>query len=154
IAGELFKQTAGIDVTHVPYKGASPAMIDLRGGRVTYMGTSLASAAQFVKEGRIRAIATTGAKRARMLPDVPTVAEQGYPGFESVSWLGMLAPAKVSRPIIDRLNKEIVALLGSPDVQKLVLAEGGEVVSGTPEDFAAFLAAELPKWGQVIKRAG
>src|SRR5262249_34690614 len=154
IAGELFKQTAGIDVTHVPYKGASPAMIDLRGGRVTYMGTSLASAAQFVREGKIRAIATTGAKRARMLPDVPTVAEQGYPGFESTSWLGILAPAKVPRAIIDHLNKEIVAILETPEVQKMVLAEGGETVSGTPEDFAAFLRGELPKWAHVIKRAG
>jgi tripartite-type tricarboxylate transporter receptor subunit TctC len=154
IAGELFKQTAGIDVTHVPYKGASPAMIDLRGGRVTYMGTSLASAAQFVKEGKIRAIATTGAKRAYLLPDVPTVAEQGYPGFESISWLGMLAPANVPRAIVDRLNKEIVSILKTPDVQKMVLAEGGEITSGTPEDFAAFLKSELPKWAQVIKRAG
>ena len=138
IAGELFKQVAGIDVTHVPYKGAAPAMMDLRGGRVSYMGTSLASANQLVREGKIRAIATTGVKRARLLPDVPTVAEQGYPGFESVSWLGMLAPARVPRPIIDRLNKEIVALLQSPEVQKMVLAEGGETVPGTPEEFAAF----------------
>ena len=124
IAGELFKQVAGIDVTHVPYKGASPAMIDLRGGRVSYMGTSLASANQLVREGKIRAIATTGTKRARLLPDAPTVAEQGYPGFESVSWLGMLAPARVPRPIIDRLNKEIVALLQSPEVQKMVIRRG------------------------------
>src|SRR5215471_6067685 len=153
IAGELFKQTAGIDVTHVPYKGASPAMMDLRGGRVTYMGTSLASANQLVREGKIRAIATTGVQRARLLPDVATIAEQGYPGFESVSWLGILAPARVPRPIIDRLNKEIVVLLQSPDVQKLVLAEGGETVPGTPEEFAAFLKSELPKWAQVIKKA-
>ena len=150
----MFKQAAGIDVTHVPYKGASPAMIDLRGGRVSYMGTSLASANQFVREGKIRAIATTGVKRARLLPDVPTIAEQGYPGFESVSWLGMLAPARVPRPIIDRLNKEIVAVLQSPEVQKMVLAEGGETVPGTPEEFAAFLKSELPKWAQVIKKAG
>jgi tripartite-type tricarboxylate transporter receptor subunit TctC len=154
ITGELFKQTARVDITHVPYKGASPAMIDLRGGRITYMGTSLASAAQFVKEGKIRAIATTGAKRARMLPDVPTVAEQGYPGFESTSWLGMLTPAGVPRPIIDRLNREIVTLLDTPEVQRMVLAEGGEIVSGTPEDFGAFLRSELPKWAQVIKKAG
>ena len=154
ITGELFNQSAGINITHVPYKGASPAMIDLRGGRITYMGTSLASAAQFVREGKIRGIATTGAKRARMLPDVPTVAEQGYPGFESTSWLGMLTPAKVPRAIIDRLNKEIVSILGTPDVQRMVLAEGGEIVSGTPEDFAAFLRSELPKWTYIIKKAG
>jgi len=154
IAGELLKQVARIDATHVPYKGASPALIDLRGGRVTYMGTSLASAAQFVREGKIRAIATTGAKRAYLMPDVPTVAEQGFPGFESISFLGMLAPAKTPRPIIDRLNREIVSLLQTPEVQKMVLVEGGEIFPGTPEDFAAFLQSELPKWAQIIKRAG
>lgn len=152
--GELLNQMAGINITHVPYKGASPAMVDLRGGRVTYMGTSLASAAQFIKEGKIRGIATTGATRARMLPDVPTVAEQGYPGFESISWLGILAPANVPRAIVERLNKEIVLILGNADVQKLVLAEGGEIVSSTPEEFSALMRSELPMWTRVIKQAG
>ena len=152
--GELLNQMAGINITHVPYKGASPAMVDLRGGRVTYMGTSLASAAQFVKEGKIKGIATTGATRARMLPDVPTVAEQGYPGFESISWLGILAPANVPRAIVERLNKEIVLILGNADVQKLVLAEGGEIMISTPEEFSALMRSELPKWARVIKQAG
>ncbi len=152
--GELFNHLAGVNITHVPYKGASPAMVDLRGGRVTYMGTSLASAAQFIKEGRIRGIATTGAKRTRMLPEVPTVAEQGFPGFESISWLGILAPANVPRAIVDRLNKEIVAILGNADVQRMVFAEGGDIVSSTPEEFAALIRKELPMWAQVIKRAG
>ena len=152
--GELFNQLAGVNITHVPYKGASPAMVDLRGGRVTYMGTSLASAAQFIREGRIRGIATTGARRTRMLPDVPTVAEQGYPGFESISWLGILAPANVPRSIVERLNKEIVSILESPDVQKMVFAEGGDIVSSTPEEFAALMRRELPMWARVIKRAG
>ncbi|MGE5525384.1 MAG: tripartite tricarboxylate transporter substrate binding protein [Rhodospirillaceae bacterium] len=153
INGELFNQTAGIDIVHVPYKGASPAMVDLRGGRITYMATSLASAAQFVKEGKIKAIATSGAKRARMLPDVPTVAET-LPGYEVTSWHGMLAPAKVPRAIITRLNREIVAILGTPDVQKMLLAEGGDISPSTPEEFAAFLRAEVPKWAKVIKQAG
>jgi tripartite-type tricarboxylate transporter receptor subunit TctC len=118
------------------------------------MGTSLASAAQFVKEGKIRGIATTGATRARMLPDVPTVAEQGYPGFESISWLGILAPANVPRAIVERLNKEIVQILGNADVQKLVLAEGGEIMISTPEEFSALMRSELPKWARVIKQAG
>ena len=152
--GELLNQMAGINITHIPYKGASPAMVDLRGGRITYMGTSLASAAQFVKEGKIRGIATTGATRARMLPDVPTVAEQGYPGFESISWLGILAPANVPRAIVERLNKEIVLILGNADVQKLVLAEGGEIMISTPEEFSALMRSELPKWARVIKQAG
>jgi tripartite-type tricarboxylate transporter receptor subunit TctC len=152
--GELLNQMAGINITHIPYKGASPAMVDLRGGRVTYMGTSLASAAQFIKEGRIRGIATTGAKRTRMLPDVPTVAEQGFPGFESISWLGILAPANVPRSIVDRLNREIVSILQAPDVQKMVFAEGGDIMSSTPEEFAALMRSELPMWSRVIKRAG
>jgi tripartite-type tricarboxylate transporter receptor subunit TctC len=118
------------------------------------MGTSLASAAQFIKEGRIRGIATTGATRTRMLPDVPTVAEQGYPGFESISWLGILAPANVPRAVVERLNKEIVSILGNADVQKMVFAEGGEIVSSTPEEFAALMRSELPMWTRVIKQAG
>ena len=152
--GELLNQLAGINMTHIPYKGASPAMVDLRGGRVTYMGTSLASAAQFIKDGKIRGIATTGAKRTRMLPDVPTVAEQGFPGFESISWLGILGPANLPRAIVERLNKEIVAILGFPDVQKMVFAEGGDIVSSTPEEFAALIRSELPMWTRVIKQAG
>ena len=154
VNGELFNQMAGVNITHVPYKGASPAMIDLRGGRVTYMGTSLASASQFIKEGKIRGIATTGAQRSRLLPDVPTVAEQGFPGFESISWLGILTPAGVPRSIIDRLNKETVAILRTPDVQKMVFAEGGDITPSTPEEFAELLRKELPLWARVIKRAG
>jgi len=153
INGELFNQTAGIDIVHVPYKGASPAMVDLRGGRITYMATSLASAAQFVKEGKIKAIATSGAQRARMLPDVPTVAET-LPGYEVVSWHGMLAPAKVPREIVTKLNREIVAVLRTADVQKMLLAEGGDITPSTPEEFAAFLKSEVAKWSKVIKRAG
>lgn len=154
ISGELLNQAAGINITHVPYKGASPAMIDLRGGRVTYLSTSLASAAQFVREGRIKAIATTGLTRARIYPDVPTVAESAVPGFETTSWHGMLAPAKMPREITLRLNKEIRQIMDTPDVQKMLLAEGGEIATSTPEEFAAFLRSEVTKWAQVIKRAG
>jgi tripartite-type tricarboxylate transporter receptor subunit TctC len=154
ITGELFNQTVGVNITHVPYKGASPAMIDLRGGRVTYLATSLASAAQFVKNGAIKAIATTGARRARLMPDVPTVIEAGVPGFEVDSWHGMLAPAKVSRDIILRLNREIVAILGKPEVRDALLSEGGEITPGTPEEFAAFLKTEVVKWAKVVKEAG
>jgi len=154
ITGELFNQTVGVNITHVPYKGASPAMIDLRGGRVTYLATSLASAAQFVKNGAIKAIATTGARRARLMPDVPTVIEAGVPGFEVDSWHGMLAPAKVPRDIILRLNREIVAILGKPEVREALLSEGGEITPGTPEEFAAFLKSEVVKWAKVVKEAG
>ncbi len=154
ICGELLNQAAGIRTTHVPYKGASPAMIDLRGGRVTYLATSLASAAQFVKEGRIKAIATTGLTRARIYPDVPTAAESGVPGFEVSSWHGMLAPAKVPRDIILRLNKTFHAIVEKPEVRDLLLSEGGDFALGTPDEFAAFLRSEVAKWAQVIQRAG
>jgi tripartite-type tricarboxylate transporter receptor subunit TctC len=154
ITGELLNQAAGIQTTHVPYKGASPAMIDLRGGRITYLPTSLASASQFVKEGKIKAIATTGLKRARIYPDVPTVSESALPGFEVTSWHGMLAPAKVPRDIILRINKEFHAIVGKPDVREMLLAEGGDLALGTPEEFATFLKSEVTKWAQVIKRAG
>ncbi|MDB5810788.1 MAG: hypothetical protein JWN94_2910 [Betaproteobacteria bacterium] len=154
ITGELFNQMAGVKMTHVPYKGATPAMIDLRGGRVTYLPTSLASAAQFVKNGTIRAIATTGTTRARLMPDVPTVIEAGVPGFEVDSWHGMLAPAKVPREIIARLNREIVALLDRPEVREALLSEGGDITPGTPDQFAAFLKTEVAKWAKVIKEAG
>ena len=154
ITGELFNQTAGVNITHVPYKGASPAMIDLRGGRVTYLATSLASAAQSAKDGKIKAIATTGATRARLMPEVPTVAESGVPGFEVDSWHGMLAPAKVPREIIAKLNREIVAILGKPEVRDALLSEGGEITPGTPEQFAAFLKSEVVKWAKVVKQSG
>lgn len=154
ICGELFNQSAGIHITHVPYKGASPAMIDLRGGRVTYLATSLASAAQSVRDGKIKAIATTGLQRARLMPEVPTVTESGVPGFEVDSWHGMLAPAKVPREIIARLNREIVAILATPGVRDALLAEGGEITTGTPEEFAAFLRDEVSKWAKVVKQAG
>jgi len=126
----------------------------LRGGRVTFLATSLASAAQFVKDGKIKGIATTGLKRARLMPDVPTVAESGVPGFEVASWHGMLAPAKVPREIIARLNREIVAILDKPEVRDALLSEGGDIMPGTPEEFAAFLKSEAQKWAKVIKQAG
>lgn len=154
VAGELLNQAAGVNITHVPYKGASPAMIDLRGGRVTFLATSLASAAQFVKDGKIKGIATTGLKRARLMPDVPTVAESGVPGFEVASWHGMLAPAKVPREVIARLNREIVAILDKPEVRDALLSEGGDITPGTPEEFAVFLKSEAQKWAKVIKQAG
>ena len=154
VAGELLNQAAGVNITHVPYKGASPAMIDLRGGRVTFLATSLASAAQFVKDGKIKGIATTGLKRARLMPDVPTVAESGVPDFEVASWHGMLAPAKVPREIIARLNREIVAILDKPEVRDALLSEGGDITPGTPEEFAVFLKSEAQKWAKVIKQAG
>jgi tripartite-type tricarboxylate transporter receptor subunit TctC len=154
ILGVFFNQAAGIEVTHVPYKGAAPAMFDLRGGRITYLATSMPAAVQFAKEGRIRVLATSGRQRARVMPDIPTVAESGYPNFETIIWHGVLAPAKTPRDVVMRLNREIVAALAMPDVQKLLLAEGGELSPSTPAEFAEFLKSEVAKWAKVIKQAG
>jgi tripartite-type tricarboxylate transporter receptor subunit TctC len=154
ISGALFNMSAGVDITHVPYKGASPALIDLRAGRITLLNTSLASAAQMTREGKIKPIATTGLTRARMMPDVPTVAESGIPGFETTSWHGMLAPAKVSPAIVNRLNAEFAKILAQPAVLEKLLSEGGEITPSTPQQFAAFLQAEVTKWAKVIKQAG
>lgn len=154
VNGELFNQVAGTSIRHIPYKGGAAALLDLMGGRITYLATSLASAGRNVKEGKVTPIATTGLKRARVMPDVPTVSESGLPGYEVVSWHGMLAPAKVPRQIIVRLNKDLVSLLGTPAVHKLLFAEGGDISPSTPEEFAAFLKSETSKWGKVIKQAG
>ena len=154
INGVLFNQAAGVNMTHVPYKGAAPAMIDLRAGRISLIATSLASAAALMKDGKIRPIATTGAKRARMLPDTPTIAESGLPGYEMSSWHGMLAPAKVSADNIVRLNQEIVRVLKMPDVQDKLLSEGGDITPTTPQEFAVFLRSEVVKWGKILKQAG
>ena len=154
INGVLFNQIAGVNLIHVPYKGAAPAMIDLRAGRITLLATSLASAAALMKDGKIRPLATTGAKRVRMLPDTPTVAESGLPGYEMSSWHGMLAPAKVPAEIITRLNHEIVRVLKLPDVQEKLLSEGGDITPTTPQEFAAFLKSEVAKWSKILRQAG
>ncbi len=154
MTGTFFNMAAGIETLHVPYKGGGPAMLDLRAGRVSYMVTSLVSAIGSVRDGRVRVLASTGAKRSHLLPDVPTVAEQGFPGFDNTLWHGVLAPAKVPREVVVRLNRDIVKVLAMPDVQKLLQAEGGVVTPSTPEEFQTFLRAEVPKWAGIIKKAG
>jgi tripartite-type tricarboxylate transporter receptor subunit TctC len=153
INGHLINIAAGIDMTHVPYKGASPAMLDLQAGRISVMATSIGSSAGMIKQGKIRAISTTGAKRARALPDVPTAAEQGLKGFDVTTWHAILAPAKTPQPIIARLNSELVRILNAPDVQEKLMSEGGEVSPTTPEEAAAFIRSEVAKWAKVLKHA-
>jgi tripartite-type tricarboxylate transporter receptor subunit TctC len=152
--GHLVNLAAGINMTHVPYKGAAPAMLDLQGGRISLMATSIGSSAGFIRQGKIRAVATTGAKRARLLPDVPTAAEQGLKGLDVVTWHVMMAPAKVSQTVISRLNRELVAALGRPEVQEQLMSEGGEVTPTSPEEATAFVRSEVKKWSDVIKKAG
>lgn len=153
LAGELFKVNAGVQLTHVPYKGTSAALPDLMSNRVQLIFTSAISVRSHAEAGKLKMLATTGAKRAADLPDLPTVAEAGVPGYVSGIWYGVLAPAKTPRPIIDQLNKEITAILTSPDFVAAMAKQGVALAPGTPEAFAEFYRSEIDKWGKVIKDA-
>ena len=154
VLGAFFNIAAGIDTIHVPFKGGGPGMLDLRAGRVSYMITSMVSALNFARDGRARLLAVTGPKRSHLFPDVPTMGESGFPGFETTLWHGVLAPAKVPREIVARLNREIVKVLAMPDVQKQLQFEGGAVSPSTPEEFAAFLRTDVARWTKMIKQTG
>ena len=153
LAGELLKQMAGIDIVHVPYKGGGPAMQGMLGGQVQAIFATPVSAGGQIKAGKIRAIATTGAARSVHLPDVPTVAESGFPGYEALNWYAYLAPAATPRPIIDRLNAELVRALKAPDVREQLDRQGVEPQPGTPEELRKYMERELATWGRVVKEA-
>lgn len=154
LVAELFKRMAGIDTLHVPYKSPAPALFDLMGGRLSYTFDSLAIQMPQVKAGKIRALGVTSGQRLASLPEIPTVAEAGLPGFEYWSWMGICAPAGTPRPIVARLNQEIVHILGTQQAKDWFAAEGGEPKGETPEEFAAFILAEHARWGKVIREAG
>jgi tripartite-type tricarboxylate transporter receptor subunit TctC len=154
LSGELFKTLAGVDITHVPYKGSSPALTDLMGGQVQIMFDNLPSSLALIKSGKLRAVAVTSLKRAPALPDVPTIAESGLPGFEASSWFGILAPAGTPAPIVARLNAEVNKWLQSPEGKEQLLAQGAEVAGGPPEKFVAHIRAETEKWAKVVKASG
>lgn len=154
LAAELFKHTADIDYVIVPYKGNAPAVTATMSGEVSLIFGGIAQSAPLIDAGKLRAIAVSGAQRAPSMPKVPTVAESGLPGFEAGSWYGLLAPAGTPKPIIDRLNKEVLRILQLPDVRKQLLAQAFEVPADTPEQFAAHIRADVPKWAKVIKAAG
>jgi tripartite-type tricarboxylate transporter receptor subunit TctC len=150
----LFAETAGIDLVHVPYRGSGPVLTDLLGGHVATYFSSLPPAIGLVKEGKLRALGVTGLKRSPIFPDVPTVAEQGLPGFEAVLHYGIVAPAGTPRPIIDKLNKELRAALDSPEVHKRIATEGAEPLPTTPEQYAADIDHEETKWSALVKKSG
>ena len=154
LSGELFKTMAGVDITHVPYKGSSPALVDLIGGQVQIMFDNLPSALPQIKAGKLRAIAVTSLKRAPVLPDVPTISESGLPGFEASSWFGVLAPAGTPAPIVARINAEINKWLQSAEAREKLLSQGAEAAGGTPEQFAHHIRAESEKWAKVVKASG
>ncbi len=154
LSGELLKLMAGIQATHVPYKGAGPAAIDLIAGQIQYQFAAQITVSSFVRSGQLRAIAVTGAKRASTLPDLPTVAESGVPGFEVINWFGMFAPARVPGPLMERLHAEITTALRSPEVHDKLVAQGSEVVASTPQQFREFIRNDIAKWSKVVKAAG
>ncbi len=154
LSGELFKTMTGVQMAHIPYKGSAPALQDLAGGQVQLMFDNLPSALPLIKAGRLKALAVTSKTRAPALPDVPTVAESGLPGFEASSWFGLLAPAGTPQPVITKVNAEIAKWLATPEAKEKLTAQGANVVGGTPEDFARHIAAETAKWQKVVKESG
>jgi tripartite-type tricarboxylate transporter receptor subunit TctC len=153
IAGELLKQQAGIEILHVPYKGSGPAMTDTLAGTTQIMFPSLVAAGPHLKSGKLRALAVTGSKRSPLYPQLPTIAESGVAGFEITQWYGFFAPAKTPRDIVDKLNKEIVAIMKDPDTAKKFADQGADIVTGSPEDLGKLVQSELAKWSKFIKEA-
>jgi tripartite-type tricarboxylate transporter receptor subunit TctC len=151
--GELMKQLAGVDFLQVPYKGSGPIMPELIGGQLMMHFSTAVDNLQFVKSGRVRALAVTGKERVSVTPDIPTMAEAGLPGFESLNWNGLVGPAGLQRDIVNRLHRELVRVLNFPDVKEKILAQGNYVVADTPEQFAAFMHTESEKWARVLKQA-
>jgi len=154
LATELFKMLAKIDVVHVPYKGVAPALADLLAGQVQFMSGDLSTVLPQVKAGRLRALAVTGAQRSTIVPDLPTIAESGVPGYAASGWFGVLAPAATPRSIVTRLNAVIVKGITNADARERLAALGGEVVANTPAEFAAYLRDDLAKWSKLIKAIG
>ena len=154
LAGELLKSSAGIDITLVPYKGQAPATADLLGGQIAMMFNNPITSLAHVKTGKLRALAVSTGKRFSQLPEVPTVAESGLPGFDVGFWLGVLAPAGTPRPIVDKLNGALVKALREPDVIERLAGLGVEIVANSPDDFARVVRADIVKWAKVVKDSG
>jgi tripartite-type tricarboxylate transporter receptor subunit TctC len=154
LSAELFQYMTGVRWVHVPYKGGGPAATELLAGQTSIMFANLPTVINFVRAGKLRGLAVTGAKRTQAEPDVPTVAESGVPGFDVTAWYGVSAPARTPRAIVERLNAEIVRGVNSPDLRDRLKSVGADPVGNTPEQYTAFVQAELSKWGKVIPAAG
>ena len=154
LAGELFKTMAAIDIQHVPYRGIAAVMPDLIGGRLTMAFGNISAVLPLVRDGKLRALAVTSARRYGAVPDLPTMIEAGFPGFDSTAWFGLMSPAGTPMDIIDRLHRESVRILALPEVRKRFDELGIEVIGNTPAEFAAVIAAETPQWAKVIRDAG
>jgi tripartite-type tricarboxylate transporter receptor subunit TctC len=153
LAAVMFDAMAGVDMVHVPYKGLSPALADLLSGQVQLMFSSVVAILPHIKAGKLRGLATTGAKRLASLPELPTIAESGLPGYEASSWYGILAPAGTPRAVVDRLNAELTKALDQPEVRASLIAEGAEPAGGSPEVFAQHIRSEMERLGKLIRDA-
>jgi tripartite-type tricarboxylate transporter receptor subunit TctC len=154
LAGELLKGMAKVNLVHVPYKGGGPAMQGFLGGQVdSFFATPISSISQ-IRAGKAKAVATTGSKRAALMPDVPTVAESGYPGYEALNWYGFLGPARMPKDLVERLHREIARALANPEAVAQMHKTGVEPQSSSPADFARYIEREYQTWGKVVKEAG
>ena len=154
LSGELLKRMAGIELTHVPYKGAAPALTDVISGQVQLLFPTLPTVLTQLRAGRVRAIAVTSLKRSPALPEIPTIAESGVPGYEATNWYGVLAPASTPKTIVDAINAGILEALRSPAVADAITAQGADPVGSTPAEFATYLKSEVEKWSRLIRDAG
>ena len=154
LAGEMFKAATGTDMLHVPYKGTPAAYADLMSGQISVMFDNIVAATPLIKSGKLKPIAVTSAKRSTSLPEVPTVAESGVPGFDAVSWIGALVPVGTSKDIVDKIHTDMVAVLRMPEIQEKLAASGAVAVGSTQEEFAAWNRNEIAKWARAIKASG
>lgn len=153
-AGELFRRTAGIDISSIPYKGGGQAVVDVMAGHVPILFGAVPVVMTHVRDGRFKALAVTTAKRAAAMPEVPTIAEAGYPGYEVNNWYGLVAPAGTPRAVIDRLAREATGIIGSREVAKRLGDLGHEAVTSTPDQFGAYIRSEIARWARIVKETG
>jgi len=154
MAGELFKAMAGVDIVHVPYRGSSQARTDTIGGQVDMMFDAVTTMSEFAKAGKVRALATTGKVRSSVLPNVPTMSEAGVPGYETVIWLGVMAPKGTPPEIVRRLNTEITTIIGRPDVRDEWVRQGAVAMKMNPEEFGRYIVDDIAKWERIVKISG
>jgi tripartite-type tricarboxylate transporter receptor subunit TctC len=154
LAMELFKITAGIDLLHVPFRGAGPAVIDVIGGHTKAINATVSTLGPHIRNGKLRALGTSGKKRTAVMPDVPTIEEGGVAGYQAGNWIGVAAPAGTPEPVVAKLHKEITAMLDLPEIQNQIAADGSEIMHMSPSEFTAYMESEMVKWGRVVKQAG
>lgn len=154
LEAELFNSVAGVKMQHIPYKGSAPALTDMVGGQLQVMFDAYASSGPFIKDGKVRLLAVTTAQRSKSLPDTPTVAESGLPGYEAMPWLGLVAPAKTPAPVVNKLYAELHEVLKEPEVQTRFRSLGLDIIGSKPEEFGSFLRGDIVKWAKVIRDSG